>query len=106
MGYKRSMVQLYEGFVAGYQYHEGPQVEHEMRKGEALRLVWEKENVHDPFAIAVYYKDSQLGYVPKIFSKEVCNILASRRELAVTFIGLNEYAEPWERVAFEICELR
>lgn len=50
--------------VAGFKYWDGIDVFNQLRIGDEVQLVREKDNAHDAEAIAVYWKESKLGYIP------------------------------------------
>ena len=45
--------------IAGFQYADGALV-----LGDKLTLCAERDNPHDPEAVAIYYGNTKLGYVP------------------------------------------
>ena len=51
--------------LAGFTYYEGPEVFTELKIGTLLRLEFEPNNKFDPYAIAIYYNEFKLGFVPK-----------------------------------------
>ncbi len=51
--------------IAGFTYGEGCIVMEELKVGTELTLDRDKYNKFDPLAIAVYYKNSKLGYIPQ-----------------------------------------
>ena len=51
--------------VAGFAYHEGLDVLHELETGAALQLVREPDNPHDPLAVRVDWQGRKLGDVPR-----------------------------------------
>src|SRR5450756_2083664 len=51
--------------LAGFNYHQAPEVWRGMRVGDALRLEREPDNVHDAQAISVQWQGHKLGYVPR-----------------------------------------
>jgi HIRAN domain len=51
--------------LAGLRYYAAAEVAHELRVGDALELVRERDNPHDSNAIAVTWQGRKLGYVPK-----------------------------------------
>lgn len=51
--------------IAGFTYWEGCLVVQGLQVGMPLRLVREAENKFDPHAVAIYYEDYKLGYVPR-----------------------------------------
>lgn len=56
----------YKNFrLAGFSYYEGAIVFHKLRTGQKLQLKAEPDNKYDPQAVAVYFKEYKLGYVPR-----------------------------------------
>ncbi len=50
--------------IAGFAYGEGCIVMDEVKVGTQVQLVRDNYNKFDPLAIAIYYKNSKLGYIP------------------------------------------
>ena len=61
--------------IAGFTYGEGCIVMEELKVGTELTLVRDKYNKFDPLAIAVYYKNSKLGYIPQKKNEALCVFL-------------------------------
>ena len=51
--------------VAGFTYYNGIDVFEKLRIGTALFLKAEPENRFDPYAVAIYYGNEKLGFVPR-----------------------------------------
>lgn len=51
-------------FIAGFNYYDGCMVLDELKFGAKLELVRDESNKADVNAIAIYYNDWKLGYVP------------------------------------------
>lgn len=51
--------------IAGFTYWEGCIAFKELKMGSKLELVREEHNKHDADAVAIYYKEMKLGYIPK-----------------------------------------
>lgn len=51
--------------IAGFAYYDGVLAFNELKIGSELTLVPEPDNQYDPRAIAIYYKDFKLGFVPR-----------------------------------------
>ncbi|WP_416207831.1 HIRAN domain-containing protein [Enterococcus sp. HY326] len=51
--------------LAGFAYWEGIHVAEELNWGKPVTLQAEPDNPHDPEAVAVYYQDKKIGYVPR-----------------------------------------
>ena len=50
--------------IAGFQHHDGALVLGELKAGDTLELVPERDNPYDAEAIAVKFHGTMLGYVP------------------------------------------
>ncbi|MEW5889136.1 MAG: HIRAN domain-containing protein [Pseudomonadota bacterium] len=90
--------------VAGFQYHEGPRVEDEFAAGDALDLVLERDNPHDPLAVRIDWQGVKLGYVPRPENAEIAARLMVGEKLAARILEVDFEAEPWRRVEFVIEE--
>jgi hypothetical protein len=70
--------------IAGFTYYEGVEVFENLKIGTQLSLKAEPENAFDPNAVAIYYRDEKLGFVPR-----------SANELIRKFLNLG-YADLFE----------
>jgi len=61
--------------LAGFTYWDGPFVFNELKVGTPLRLVYEPDNKFDPNAVAIYYNDSKIGYIPRDFNELIAPFL-------------------------------
>lgn len=62
-------------YVAGFKYWDGVEVFNQLRIGEELRLVREKDNAYDAEAIAVYWKEAKLGFIPSATNTDLSKFL-------------------------------
>lgn len=51
--------------IAGFSYWDGCEAFEQLRIGTKLQLVREADNAFDPYAVAIWYKDFKLGFVPR-----------------------------------------
>ena len=51
--------------IAGFTYYDGVMAFNDLKIGTELKLVPEPTNQYDPRAIAIYYKEYKLGFIPK-----------------------------------------
>jgi hypothetical protein len=51
--------------IAGFTYYNGVDVFENLKIGTKLTLQAEPENAFDPNAIAIYYENDKLGFVPR-----------------------------------------
>jgi hypothetical protein len=97
---KLARVLMFRRFVAGFQFGEGMDLLDEMKAGDELILVREPENPHDDQAVAVYWKQHRIGYVPAV-DNEIPNLLLLQGLALTCKIETFDPSEyPWEA-----CEL-
>lgn len=51
--------------IAGFSYWEGCEVFSKLKMGTQLRFEREDNKKFDPYAVAIYYKEFKLGYIPR-----------------------------------------
>lgn len=84
-------VGVYEEAVAGFRFYEGPNLLPQLQPGQAVDLVREPDNSHDPRAIAVYWEGTKLGFLPMLDNRVLAGLIDGgvplRAELAAVFPG-------------------
>ena len=58
-------VHLANFHIAGFGYWEGCEVFEQLKIGTRLDLVREENNQFDPYAVAIYFGDYKLGFIPR-----------------------------------------
>jgi hypothetical protein len=61
--------------LAGFTYYDGIEVFQELKVGTLLTMQAEPENKYDPNAVAIYYNDKKLGFIPKEENKPIFQFL-------------------------------
>ena len=61
--------------IAGFSYWEGCEAFEHLRIGTKLDLVREADNPFDPYAVAIYYEDYKLGYIPRVSNHDISKYL-------------------------------
>ena len=61
--------------IAGFSFWDGCIVFNELKIGTSLALDREDDNKFDPYAVAIYYGDSKLGYIPRSENHEISKFL-------------------------------
>lgn len=61
--------------IAGFTYWEGCLVLDKLKPGTKLELLREEDNKFDPYAVAVYYGDAKLGFVPRSDNHQLSKFL-------------------------------
>ena len=61
--------------VAGTSFYNVKSIETELNENDKLDLQREPSNEYDEFAIAIYYKEQKIGFIPKIKNESVARLL-------------------------------
>ena len=88
--------------LAGFRYGEGAVLWPQLRQGDALELVRETENPHDPNAVRVEWQGRKLGYVPRRENAAIAWGLERGAALRARVSRLVEHPNPARRVEFEV----
>jgi hypothetical protein len=88
--------------LAGFRYGEAAQVMPLMRAGDALELVREADNPHDPNAVRVEWRGRMLGYVPRRENAALAWGLDRGTTLRARVSRLAEHPNPARRIEFEV----
>jgi hypothetical protein len=88
--------------LAGLRYYAAAEVAHELRAGDALELVRERDNPHDSNAIAVTWRGRKLGYVPKRDNAALAWALDRGAPLSARVSRLARAPSPARRVEIEV----
>ena len=84
--------------LAGFQYHAGTNVWHELKEGDALSLRREADNPHDPHAVRIEWHGQQLGYLPRAENRAVADAMDRGEHVEARIARLRERKNPWQRV--------
>jgi len=95
-------VLIQESPIAGFQFHQGDAIWTSLAVGEELALVREAANTHDPDAVAVYFREEKLGYVPRAENGAIAQMLDRGESLEARISRLSIDEDPWERVRFTV----
>lgn len=57
--------------IAGFTYWDGALAFQELSIGTELYFKREEDNKFDPYAVAIYYKDYKLGFIPRNMNKDI-----------------------------------
>jgi HIRAN domain len=93
-------------FVAGFPYHGGPALIDWLKVGDLLRLVREPENPHDGRAVAIYYDDDRIGYVPRSQNHEIADQLDRGKRLDCRITAINADEETYDVLEVEVAPAR
>ena len=68
-------VHLTNFHIAGFAYWDGCEAFEQLRIGTKLDLVREQDNKFDPYAVAIYYGDYKLGFIPRGSNHDISKYL-------------------------------
>ena len=88
--------------VAGFEYHQGKEIWKKLQINHKLRLVREKSNDYDERAVAVFWQQEKLGYVPRIENTAIAQMLDRNVSVTAKITCLQEDPNPWKRVLFSV----
>jgi len=101
------MVEMYEPskhvstfFVAGFQHHDGALVFDRMKVGAPVELVAERDNPHDPEAMALVFDGTMIGYVPRDEGGMLSTLdyYGHGDVFEARIMQLDSEADPWRQV--------
>src|SRR4051812_10561291 len=95
---------IYEGYISGYQYHRGINLEHLFRSGTEFALRHEPENPFDEDAVAVYYDADRIGFLPPGENSEIAKMIKAGQRLIARIVRFQPESDPWERIYLEITD--
>lgn len=86
--------------VAGMRYWDGALVLDELKVGANLTMIVEENNPHDPDAVAIYWKDTKIGYVPRDLNWLPALLLrfGHRDVLECRILKVNKEADTWKQL--------
>lgn len=61
--------------IAGFSYWQGCEAFEHLKIGTQLDLIREEDNAFDPYAVAIYYEDYKLGYIPRGSNHDISKYL-------------------------------
>jgi len=93
---------LKEVHVAGFQFHDGKAVWNKMHQGDGLSLKREPANHYDDTAIAVFWKNNKLGYVPANQNMDLADLMDNGCSLIAQINQINPSEDPANRVCIGI----
>lgn len=96
-------IYLEQFFVAGFRHYKGMEFLEFMQPNDLIELRREPENEHDECAIALYWQQEKIGFVPADLNELLSRLVdAQALPLLGTITHLNKKVKPWESVAIAI----
>ena len=102
VGTEDRSVLIQESPIAGFQFHRGEAMWASLIVGQELKLVRDSSNTHDPDAVAIYFQEEQLGYVPRGDNRAIAQMLDRGESLEARISKLLVDGDAWERIRITI----
>ena len=93
---------LWTGYIAGYQYADGGEVEHLLMPGTRLELKREPGNPHDGSAIRIGFQGRKLGYIPRTANQVPAALMDQGYILHAITLEHAPMKPSWEKVYISI----
>lgn len=98
---------LLQSFVRGFRFYEGLKLLDEMHEGDLLEMLREPANEYDPKAIALYFNQHKIGFIPKEDNDILSRLMdADVVKLQAEITHLNKEAKAWENVHIGVYVLK
>ena len=88
--------------LAGFQFYDGKALWDEMKPGDRLVLVRERDNPHDANAVRVEWNGNRLGYIPRRENTGVARQMDRGASVKARIVKLTQARNPWQRILFEV----
>lgn len=98
----RARVLIQTTLTAGLAHHDAKAVWTELAEGDALDLVRESGNAHDPDAVRVEWRGRVLGYLPRGDNSDVARQLDRGQALAATIRSIAKYRNHRRKLVIDI----
>lgn len=80
-------------FVAGWSWHDGFSIINLLKSGKKLRLIREADNKHDHNAVAVYFSNTKVGYIPKKDNNKIAKLMDEGESSSMVALISDVYKE-------------
>jgi hypothetical protein len=100
---QKHKVYLLQTFVAGFRYYKGMELLSELEIGDWIELRRERDNQFDKSAIALYWQQEKIGFLPSTTNQMLAQLLdANALPLLAGITNLNRAVKPWENVEIAV----
>lgn len=88
-------------FVAGWSWHDGFNIINLLKPGKKLRLIREADNKHDYNAVAVYFSNTKIGYIPKKDNSKIAKLMDEGEGSTMAVYILDVYQEEQKQLSIK-----
>jgi hypothetical protein len=102
--------QFLDCHIAGFTFWDGLDVIEELKVGTVVTLKSEPDNPHDSEAVAIYFGDSKLGYIPRNHNGDISQFIffghGNVFEAKINSVFPDKHLEQRFRVTIKIRDLK
>lgn len=100
----KRQIRIYDNYLKGSIHYDFKKVKKEVFVGSPLILKRDYENIHDAFAVEVFFQQYKLGYLPAYENIVIANMLDADVELAakVSYLKNSEEKDLWNAIGIEV----
>ncbi len=88
--------------IAGFQFCDGEKIWDHLSMGDILQLIQEPDNPYDENAVEIYWRNSKLGYLPRVENTAIAQMMNQEQEITARISDKKKSCNPWERLAIEV----
>jgi hypothetical protein len=99
-GYNKLLIQ--GSPLAGFAYYRGEDLRQHLQINDPLHLAREPDNPYDHRAVAVYWRNHKLGFVPRLENTAISQMLDRGIPMRAQITRLNVSDDPWDRICFSV----
>lgn len=100
--YDPKNILLLQANVAGFRYYRGEKVWQFIHSNDPVTLKREPRNPYDCKAVALYWRNEKLGYIPKIDNSVIANLLDQGAPLNASITKKSSSPNPCERLEIRV----
>lgn len=100
-------VYLKHVFLRGFSYYDGPKIIDDINKSGQLEMVREPNNKYDKRAIAFYFNEQKIGYLPKESNKTLSILMDTQLlEFHCEITHVRNDVSDWEKIKVAVYALK
>ena len=88
--------------IAGFQFYDGDHLWDQLSTGDMLQLIQEPDNHYDENAVEIYWRNSKLGYLPRVENTTIAQMMNQEQEITAKISNKRESFNPWGRLTIEV----
>ena len=95
-------IKIYDNYVKGLVHYNFNEIGKQIKEGDELQLVRDRDNTYDSFAISVFYKEQKVGYIAAFENVVLANMMDKGVKLNAFVSKIDVNRNIYEALAVEI----